>query len=93
MLGLGAFGALAGGELHPLVFLEAAVTVSLDDGVVNEDVTCSVIGGDETIAFVGVEPLHCALSHFCAFSYENDVRVHVRGPEAAATACIQKLDS
>src|SRR4029077_10821703 len=69
VLGLGALGALAGGELHPLVFLEAAVTVSLDDGVVNEDVTRSVIGGDETIALVGVEPLHCTLSHFYAFSY------------------------
>jgi len=93
VLGLGALGALAGGELHPLVFLEAAVTVSLDDGVVNEDVTRPVIGGDETIALVGVEPLHCTLSHFYAFSYENDVRVYVRGPEAAATACIQKPDS
>src|SRR5437660_5540756 len=67
VLGLRALSALGRGELDPLVVLEAAVTVSLDGGVVNEDVGGAVVGGDETIALVGVEPLHCALSH-CAFS-------------------------
>src|SRR5271157_4566915 len=71
---LGTLGALAGSVLHALVVLEAAVTVSLNHGVVNEDVTGSVVGGDETIALVGVEPLDCTLSHFCAFSYWNDLR-------------------
>src|SRR5208282_4600570 len=71
---LGTLGALAGGVLHPLVVLEAAVTVSLNHGVVNEHVARSVVGGDETITLVGVEPLHCTLSHFCAFSYWNDLR-------------------
>jgi hypothetical protein len=35
----------------------AAVTVSLDGGVVNEDVGGAVVGGDETIALA-------ALNHF-----------------------------
>src|SRR5690348_17867476 len=74
VLGLGTLGARAGGELHPLVFLEATVTVSLNNGVVNEDVTCTVIWGDETIALVGVEPLHCTLSHFALSPTLNDVR-------------------
>src|SRR5579871_2416692 len=63
VLGLRALGALGGGELDPLVVQEAAVTISLDGGVVNEDIGGAVVGGDETIALVGVEPLHCALSH------------------------------
>src|SRR5689334_9053754 len=93
VLGLGTLGARAGGELHPLVFLEATVTVSLNNGVVNEDVACTVIWGDETIALVGVEPLHCTLSHFALSPTLNDVRVHVYGPGATATACSQKPDS
>src|SRR6516225_8128586 len=38
LLGLRALGPLDGRVLHPLVLLEAAVTVSLDGGVVHEDV-------------------------------------------------------
>src|SRR5690349_4014967 len=79
VLGLGTLGTRAGGELHPLVFLEATVTVSLNNGVVDKDVICSVIRGDETIALVGVEPLHCTLSHFALSPTLNDVRVHVYG--------------
>src|SRR4029077_9058794 len=63
LLGPGALVASGDGELDPLVVLEAAVAVSLDGGVVDEDVRRAVIGGDETIALVRVEPLHCALSH------------------------------
>src|SRR5882724_606521 len=93
VLGLGALGTRAGGELHPLVFLEATVTVSLNNGVVNKDVTCSVIRGDEPIALVGVEPLHSTLSHFVLSPTLNDARIHIYGPGAAATACSQKPDS
>jgi len=56
-LGLRALSAPAGGELDPLVVLEAAETVSLDGRVVNEDVGRAVVGGDETIAL-------SALNHF-----------------------------
>src|SRR5579863_9318948 len=68
ILGLRPLGAATGDELDPLVLLEAAETASLDGGVVNEDIRSAVVGGDETIAPVGIEPFHCALSH-CAFSY------------------------
>src|SRR5213595_888436 len=63
LLGLRALGALGDGVLDALVVLEAAVTVSLDGGVVDEDVGGAVVGGDEPIALVRVEPLHCSLSH------------------------------
>src|ERR1700733_1805141 len=64
ILGLRPLDAAAGDELDPLVRLEAAETASLDGGVVNEDVGSAIVGGDETIALVGVERLHCALSHY-----------------------------
>src|SRR5690242_7079363 len=79
VLGLGALGTRAGGELHPLVLLKATVAVSLNNGVVNKDVICSVIRGDETIALVGVEPLHCTLSHFALSPTLNDARIHIYG--------------
>ena len=41
------------------------MAVGLDGGVVDEDVGSAVVGGDEPIALVRVEPLHCSLSH-CA---------------------------
>src|SRR3954449_81530 len=63
LLSLRALGALGDGVLDPLVVLEAAVTVSLDRGVVDEDVGGAVVGGGEPIALVRVEPLHCSLSH------------------------------
>jgi hypothetical protein len=68
LLGLRALGPLAGGEVNPLVLLQAAESVSLDGGVVNENVGSAVVGGDEAVALVGVEPLHGALSHV-SFSY------------------------
>jgi hypothetical protein len=55
--------------LDLLVFLEAAVPVRLDRGEVNEDVTATVVWGDEAIALVRVEPLYGPLSHFCYLSF------------------------
>src|SRR5580698_2774817 len=63
LLSLGALGALTGGELDSLVFLQAAESVNLNRGVVHEDVGAAVVGGDEPVALVGVEPLHGALRH------------------------------
>jgi len=54
LLGLRALGPAGRGVLDPLVVLEAAVTVSLDGGVVDEDVGGAVVGGDEPIALVRV---------------------------------------
>ena len=69
LLGLRALGPPAGRVLNPLVLLKAAVTVSLDGGVMNEDVIGAVIRGDETVPLVGVEPLHSALSHCARYSF------------------------
>jgi hypothetical protein len=44
------------GVLDPLVVLEAVVAVSLDGGVVDEDVGRAVVGGDEPVALGRVEP-------------------------------------
>src|SRR6516162_3478845 len=60
-----ALGALGDGVLDPLAVLEAAVAVSLEGGLVEEDVWRAVVGGDEPIPLVRHEPLHCSLSH-CA---------------------------
>ena len=45
LLSLRAFGALAGGELDSLVFLQAAEAVNLNRGVVHEDVGAAVVLG------------------------------------------------
>src|SRR5271165_5316199 len=63
LLSLRALGALAGGELDPLVLLQTTEAVNLNRGVVHEDVGAAVVWGDEPIALVGVEPLHGALRH------------------------------
>src|ERR1017187_10885847 len=63
LLGLGPLSALAGGELDSLVLLKTAESVNLNRGVVHEDVGAAVVRGDETVALVGVEPLHGALRH------------------------------
>jgi hypothetical protein len=63
LLGLRTLGPASNGVLDSLVVLEAAVTVNLDSGVVDEDVGRAVVWGDETVPLVRVEPLHCSLSH------------------------------
>src|SRR6185437_1470701 len=60
--------------LDLLVFFEAAVAIRLDRGEVNEDVTATVVGGDEAIALVRVEPLYGPLSHFCCMSFWKSLR-------------------
>src|SRR5271156_6716521 len=50
-------------ELDLLVLVEGPVTRARDRGEVDENVRRSVIGGDEAIALVGVEPLHCSCCH------------------------------
>jgi hypothetical protein len=86
LLSLRTLRALACGELDSLVLLQAAETVSLDGGVVYEDVGGAVIRGDETIALVSVEPLHGALSHVL-FSYGNDYR----DPRTCLPGCCDSL--
>src|ERR1700734_358744 len=69
-LGLRALLPASGGVGHPLVVLQAAEAVSLDGGVMDEHVGGSVVGGDEAVALVGVEPLDGAFSH--VFSFRDD---------------------
>src|SRR5947207_11499375 len=86
LVGLRALGAPAGRVLDPLIFLEAAVAISLDGGVVDEDIGSAVVGGDESVALVGVEPLHFALSHY--FSPET-----IFGTTCAGPGCCDRLSS
>ena len=60
---LRSLGALFDFELNTLVFLERAVSAPTDFRVVNEHIFCAAIGGDETEAFIAVEPLHSSLCH------------------------------
>src|SRR5277367_7117788 len=50
-------------ELDLLVLIQRPVAGARDRGEVHEHVRRPVIGGDETKALVGVEPLHCSCSH------------------------------
>ena len=86
LLGLRALGPPDGRVLNSLVFLKAAVTVSLDGGVVNEDVAGAIVRGDKTVPLVGVEPLHGALSHVSSPG-GMIVGPRVRVTRAGATAC------
>jgi hypothetical protein len=58
---------------------------------VDEEVGRAVVGGDEAIALVGVEPLHCALSHsLLRLRRSSGPRARAR---AAATGCLRKPGS
>src|ERR1022692_4631314 len=50
-------------EFDLLVLIQRPVTGARDRGEVNEHVRRPVIGGDETKALIGVEPLHCSCCH------------------------------
>jgi AcrR family transcriptional regulator len=82
VLGLGTLGAADGAVLDALVLGQAAVAVTLNRGMVDEDIRRRVVGGDETITLIRVEPLHCSLSH-CALLPETTVRTHWRASRAA----------
>src|SRR4029077_207951 len=50
-------------ELDLLVLIQRPVAGARDRGEVHEHVRRPVIGGDETKALIGVEPLHCSCCH------------------------------
>jgi hypothetical protein len=79
VLGLGSLGTADRGVLDALVVLQAAVTISLDRGLVDEDIRRGVVGHDKTIALVRVEPFHCSLSHWCS-PPGTIIRTHGRHP-------------
>ena len=55
-------------ELDALLLLERPVAAGLDGAVVNEDVCGAVVGGDEAVPLLGVEPLDGALCHGASYS-------------------------
>src|SRR5262245_12974451 len=62
-LRLGSLRAASDLELDPLVLLQRAVALRLDRGEVDEDVPAPVVGADEAVALLSVEPLHGPLRH------------------------------
>src|SRR5262249_49126829 len=63
--GLRAFLALLGLVLHLRAFVERAVPRALDRAEVDEQVLTALVGGDEPVALVRVEPLDSSGCHFC----------------------------
>src|SRR5699024_5348730 len=61
--GLQTLGALLDVELHALVLLEVATAAADDGAEVSEHISGAVLGGDEAVALVGVEPGDDASSH------------------------------
>ena len=59
VLRLRSFLSLGRFEFDLLVLIQRSVTGARDRGEVHEHIRRPVIGGDETKALVGVEPLHC----------------------------------
>src|SRR3954464_920447 len=71
VLGRGLTGLAVGhhfeGDL--LAFLEVVEPGALDRADVDEDVRGAILRLDESVALLGVEPLHSAFSHFWSFIY------------------------
>src|SRR3954462_8174906 len=61
--GLRSLGALGDLVLHLLTFREAAESLHLDGGVVDEHVLAAAIRRDEAVALRVVEPLHGTCRH------------------------------
>src|SRR6201991_5153065 len=59
-------------ELDLLVLIQRPVAGARDRGEVHEHVRRPVIGGDETKALIGVEPLHCSCCHQSTSSVRHD---------------------
>jgi hypothetical protein len=57
--------ALGNFEAHALVLVQRAESTALDGGVMDEEISPTFVGGDETEALLSVEPLDGALSHDC----------------------------
>jgi len=75
-------------ELDLLVLIQRPVAGARDRGEVHEHVRRSVIGGDETKALIGVEPLHSSCCHQSTSSVH-----HVMTRPAAPTASLPVLAS
>jgi hypothetical protein len=63
---LQAFGAVLCRELDALTFFQVAVSITLDSGIVDEDIVAAIML-DEAITFATVEPLDCTDDSFRHF--------------------------
>lgn len=50
-------------EFDFLAVFKLCVAVALNFRVVDEKIFAAVVGLDETVAFLGVEPLYCSCAH------------------------------
>src|SRR5215471_17987973 len=82
---LGSLLALGDVELDLLPFLQAAIAVAGDRAEVHEHVLATLYR-DKTVPFVGIEPLHSALSHVPSPGVTL-FGLRVRGTRVGATAC------
>src|SRR5580692_7233130 len=71
-------------EFDLLVLIQRPVARTRDRGEVDEHVRRPVIGGDETKALVGVEPLHCSRCHQFK-SFIRDARTRPRRADREPT--------
>lgn len=59
----GAFLTLTNLKFDLLAIIERRIARDLDLGVMDEQVFAAVIGSDEAVAFVAIEPFYCACAH------------------------------
>ena len=65
-VGFRAFLSCPLGEANTLIFAQGVQSSALDGPDVDEDVLASLIGSDEALALLGIEPLHHAFKGFAA---------------------------
>ena len=68
-------GAILDFELDLLAFVQAAIATTLNSGEVSKNVTAASIGGNETEAFFGIEPLNFALLNHDMERPKNKTRI------------------
>src|SRR5207248_7324959 len=81
---LRSLGALGDLVLHLLTFREAAKSLHLDGGVVDEHVLAATVGSDEAVTLRVVEPLHGTCRHSRS-AFRN--RLPCRGASVPCSAC------
>jgi aminoacyl-tRNA hydrolase len=88
-LGLRALLALSHLELHALVLIQSPVAAGVGDrGEVDEDVSSTPVGRDETVALLCVEPLHSSLRHAVSLLV---IRCHRDSADAAPGRFVQVM--
>src|SRR5690606_15099036 len=73
-------------ELDLLAFVQAAIATTLNSGEVSKNVTAASIGGDETEAFLGIEPLYFALLNHDLERPKNNTRIALHQERKHGTA-------